>query len=123
MAQVARAALALRQRERRPRPGGGQRRALGHALAAGLAEDEIRGLVQARRFRSSCVGVEEARRHAQMRGQRMDRRLGCLERDGGDAGDGERRESGLRQASSTSAITSSAGAPRSQPTPSDQWRG
>ena len=88
---------ALRQDEATRLAHGGQRRTLRHPMAAGLAKDEIGGGGEPRCLGFQPRGVEEAGRYAEMAGEGMDRRLGRLEVDGGDAGQRQRREPRLRQ--------------------------
>ncbi len=85
MAQVTRRPLRLATTRRALRPGSGQSGALGHAVAADLAEHGVGGISQARRFGLKLRGREEAGRHAEIRGGPQDRVLVGLQVDRGDA--------------------------------------
>ena len=65
MAQVTRALFRLGDDERRVRPGGGERRRLGDAVRADLAEHGLGGILEPRRLGFERRGGEEARRHAE----------------------------------------------------------
>ena len=77
--------LDLGHDQRAVRAGGGERRALGHPVAAGFPEHDVRGIEEARGLRLERGGVEKPGRDAQLGGKRMDRRLVRLEVDGGEA--------------------------------------
>ena len=110
--------------QRRLRPGGGQRRALGDAMAADLAEDDLGRIGQPRRLALQLGRGEEAGGTPSACADRMDRRLVRLQVERGDAGDRRRGETMLpRACRATSAITSSGAAPRSQPTPTARTGG
>ena len=79
------------------RPGGGERRALGDAPAAGRAKHRRRALGQTRRLGEEARGRKKPRRHAELRGERVDPRLGELQLDRHDRRDRPRRQPRLGQ--------------------------
>ena len=77
--------LGLGHDQRARRAGRRQGRALGDAMAADLAEHQVRGIGQARRLGLEGLSIKEAGRHAQVFSQRLNRRLVGLDVDRIDA--------------------------------------
>ena len=88
------ARLATRNDEHAVRPGGGERRALGHAPAAGRAKRRLRADRQPFGFREQPRGRKKPGRNPERARKIMDRRLVGLEVDRNDRGDRARREPG-----------------------------
>jgi len=79
-------------------PGGGERRPLGDAMAAHLAEYRFRGIGQPGRLGLQFRRREEAGRYAEAIGRRQHRRLVGLDVEGGQAGHGLARQAGFGEA-------------------------